>query len=164
MARTREPVESAPTETRTETRSFRLPTPLLETLRRYSRESGISVNELAHRYLDEGLRRSAHPLITFRDAAGGRRPVLSGTRLDVAQVIETVRNARARGRAAAREAAEYLGITEAQVRECIRYYGGYRDEVDAWIDRMHAISEREEEASRQESALLDEGADGTQLR
>jgi uncharacterized protein (DUF433 family) len=32
-----------------------------------------------------------HPLIYFRDGASGRRPALLGTRLDVADVIETIR-------------------------------------------------------------------------
>ena len=46
---------------------------------------------LAERYLEEGLRMDEHPLIYFRDGANGRRPALLGTRLDVADVIETLR-------------------------------------------------------------------------
>jgi hypothetical protein len=43
-----------------------------------------------------------HPLIYFREGASGRRPALLGTRLDVADVIETVRvNDRSVERAAA---------------------------------------------------------------
>lgn len=130
--------------------SFRLASRLLEALQRHARESGQSMTALAERYLDEGLRREDHPLIVFRDGAAGRRPSLAGTRLDVAQVIETVRNSDN----SIQEAADYLSIPEPWVRACVRYYADYRDEVDEWIERMHAIADREEEAWRREQSAL----------
>lgn len=91
-----------------------------------------------------------HPLIAFREGAGGRRPALAGTRLDVWQVVETVRASRN----SIADAAEYLGIPEAHVRAATAYYAQYQDEVDQWRERMHAIAEREEEAWRREQAVL----------
>jgi uncharacterized protein (DUF433 family) len=105
---------------------------------------------LAARYLDEGLRRERHPLIVFRDGTAGRRAALAGTRLDVWQVIETVRNSDRR----VDEAAAYLAIPEAWVRACVSYYADYQDEVDGWIERMHAVAEREQDAWRREQAVL----------
>ncbi len=130
--------------------SFRLPSELLEALQRAARESGASFTALAERYLDEGLRRELHPLIVFRAGAAGRRPALAGTRLDVSQVVETVRQC---GNSTS-EAAAYLSIPEPWVRACVRYYADYRDEVDGWAERMRAVSAREEDAWRREQAAL----------
>ena len=72
-------------------RSFRFSDSVLASLQERARERGESANALAERYLDEGLRRDDHPLIGFREGAGGRRAALVGTRLDVSQVIDTLR-------------------------------------------------------------------------
>jgi uncharacterized protein (DUF433 family) len=133
-----------------EHRSFRLETGLLEGLQRQARQSGESLTALAERYLDEGLRHEEHPLIVFRTGAMGRRAALAGTRLDVAQVIDTVKHSSN----STREAAEYLSIPEAQVRACVRYYAFYGTEIDEWRERLHAITEREEDAWRREQAAL----------
>jgi uncharacterized protein (DUF433 family) len=122
----------------------------MDTIARRAREAGMSTTALVLRYLDEGLRRDEHPLIAFRDAAGGRRAALLGSRLDVWLVIETLRNAEN----VVAETAEYLGISEAQVRACARYYAFHGDEIDEWTERMHAIAEHEEDAWRREQAVL----------
>lgn len=133
-----------------EHRSFRLERALLDDLQRRARESGESLTALAERYLDEGLRQEEHPLIVFRTGATGRRPALAGTRLDVAQVIETVRQSGNSPRAAA----EYLSIPEPWVSACVSYYADFPEEVDRWLDRLHAIAEREEDAWRRTQAAL----------
>jgi uncharacterized protein (DUF433 family) len=133
-----------------EHRSFRLERGLLEDLQRQARESGESLTALAERYLDEGLRREEHPLIVFRGGAMGRRPALAGTRLDVAQVIETVRHSDNSTEAAA----EYLSIPESWVRASVRYYADFPEEVDQWLERVRAIAEREEDAWRRAQAAL----------
>jgi uncharacterized protein (DUF433 family) len=131
-------------------RSFRLPDTLLRELQRHARETGANVTALVERYLDEGLRRDQHPLIGFRETAAGRSAALAGTRLDVWQVIETIRNS---GNDVS-EAAAYLEIPEEHVRACVRYYADHKREIDAWTRRMHDIAEREEEAWRREQAIL----------
>lgn len=130
--------------------SFRLARRLLAALQGRARESGLSMTALAERYLDEGLRREQHPLIVFREGAAGRRATLAGTRLDVWQVIETVRQSDK----STEDAAAYLAIPEPWVRACVRYYADYPDEVDEWTERMHSIAEREEDAWRREQAVL----------
>jgi uncharacterized protein (DUF433 family) len=132
------------------TRSFRLPDDLLASLQDRSEERGESANALAERYLEEGLRRDTHPLIVFREGAAGRRAALAGTRLDVAQVIDTLQAEENSIEATA----EYFDVSEQHVRAALRYYADYREEIDKWRERMQTIAEREEEAWRREQAIL----------
>ncbi|MEK6275822.1 MAG: CopG family transcriptional regulator [Actinomycetota bacterium] len=131
-------------------RSFRFPDTLLASLQGRANERGESANALAERYLEEGLRRDDHPLIVFREGAAGRRAGLVGTRLDVAQVIDTLRESDNSVDATA----DYLDIPEQHVRAAVRYYADFRDEVEAWRERSRAVAEREEEAWRREQAIL----------
>ncbi len=131
-------------------RSFRLSDTLLASLQARAHERGESANAVAERYLEEGLRRDDHPLIMFREGAAGRRASLVGIRLDVSQVIDTLRESDNSISATA----EYLGISEQYVHAAVRYYAEFREEVDAWRERVRAIAEREEEAWRREQAIL----------
>ena len=124
-------------------------------LERRARESGMSAAALYERFLDEGLRREAHPLVLFRDAAGGRRATLAGSRLSVAQVIETVKATEGGSDdARIRDAAEYLGIPVGHVQASIRYYASFKDEVDAWLAQTAEAAEREREAWQREQAVF----------
>jgi uncharacterized protein (DUF433 family) len=130
--------------------AVRVPPRTLEHLRRRAREAGQPQTALAERYLEEGLRMDEHPLIYFREGASGRRPALLGTRLDVADVIETVRvNDRSVERAAA-----YLELPVDRIEACLRYYADYGDEIDEWIDRARSIAEREEARWRRRGEAL----------
>ena len=131
-------------------RSFRFSDALLTSLQERARERGESANALAERYLEEGLRREEHPLVAFREGAAGRRAALVGTRLDVLQVIDTLRESANSVEATA----EYLDIPEQYVRAAVRYYAEFRDEVDEWRERMRTSAEREEEAWLREQAVL----------
>ena len=135
--------------------SIRIRPDLKEALARRAREAGTSPAALYERFLDEGLRHEEHPLILFRDGAGGRRAVLAGSRLAVAQVIDTLMATEGETDAArVRETAEYLAIPVAYVTACIRYYAEYKAEVDAWRARAAEVAEREHEAWLREQAVL----------
>ena len=134
----------------TRPRSFRLSEPLLEALQTRARERGESTNAVAERYLEEGLRRDDHPLIVFREGPAGRRATLAGTRLDVSQVIETLRESEN----SLDKTAEYLGVPAGYVTAAVRYYAAFPAEIDEWRERLRAIAEREEEAWRREQAVL----------
>jgi uncharacterized protein (DUF433 family) len=135
--------------------SVRLRPDLKQELERRARDAGTSATALYERLLDEGLRREDHPLILFRDGAAGRRPTLAGTRLAVAQVIETLRATDGESEAARiRDTADYLGIPVAHVQACVRYYAAYRDEIDAWQARAVDAAEREHEAWLREQAVF----------
>lgn len=130
--------------------SFRFNPRTVERLRRRSHEVGAPQAALAERYIDEGMRIDEHPGIYFRDGGSGRRPAVLGTRLDVAQIIETLRQ----NENSIAETAEYLDISPAQVEAAVRYYAAYRDEVDEWIEQSRAIAERERELWRRQQDAL----------
>jgi uncharacterized protein (DUF433 family) len=135
--------------------SMRLRPDLREALAARAREVGTSASALYERYLDEGLRQERHPLILFRGGEGGRRPVLAGSRLTVAQVIDTVKATDGASDAERiRDAADYLAIPVPHVAASIRYYAEYQDEVDAWRERASELATREREAWRREQAVL----------
>lgn len=111
---------------------------------------GVSRNELAERYLIEGVAQDEFPQIAFRDGALGRRAILLGTRLDVWQVIETVRN---HGNSV-ELAAGYLDLPAERVRVAVRYAAAHRDEVEEIAAREIAAAARAEELGRAEQELL----------
>lgn len=110
-----------------------------------AKELAESRNSLAERLLDEGLHTERHPLIVFREGASGlRRPALVGTRLDVSQIVDTVRQS---GNSLI-EAADYLGVAEAQIRAAVDYYADFTDEVDR--DRAEQVEFEQRERARWE--------------
>ena len=130
--------------------AFRFDPITVRRLKQRARETHAAQTALAERYIEEGLRRDEHPFISFRDGEAGRRPALPGTRLDVAEVIETIRQ----NQNSVEEAADYLEMPSEHVEACLRYYADYKDEIDAWIERSHAIAQRERErAERRRQAL-----------
>ena len=129
-------------------RSFRLPAATLERLDRRARERGQSANAVAARLIEEGLRAEDHPLIYFREGAGGRRSALLGSRVDVWQVVDTLRE----HDGSVAETARYLQQPEVKIRAAARYYGEFRDEVDDFACRAREAARREEDALRRSAA------------
>jgi hypothetical protein len=82
--------------------------------------------------------------IHFVDGALGRRPAVLGSGLDVWEIVEVAKD---NGGSVA-DTAAYLEIDPRLVESALRYYGGYRDEIDDWIERVHALDEREESTWR----------------
>ena len=130
--------------------AFRVLPRTLEHLKRRAREAGQPQTALAERYIEEGLRMDEHPLIYFRDGAAGRRPALLGTRLDVADVIETIRQ----NDNSVERTTTYLELPVDRIEACLRYYADYSAEIDDWIERARAIAEREEERWRRRGEAL----------
>jgi uncharacterized protein (DUF433 family) len=123
-------------------RSFRLAAETLQLLSERAVETSETRNALAERLIAEGVRIDRHPLIAFRRGASGlRRPALAGTRLDVWQVIDTVRGEQ--GDVAA--AAAYLGIPERLVRAAVDYYAEFAEEIDDYRAEELRFAERERE-------------------
>jgi uncharacterized protein (DUF433 family) len=119
-------------------------------LERAAERRGISRNELAERYLIEGIAQDEFPQIAFRDGVLGRRAILLGTRLDVWQVLETVRN---HGNSV-EQAAEYLDLPAERVRAAVRYAAAHKDEVEEIAAREIGAAARAEELWRAEQELL----------
>jgi uncharacterized protein (DUF433 family) len=123
-------------------RSFRVPVDLLDELDAHAERSSESANALAVRLIAEGLRLSEHPLVYFRVGGSGiRRPALVGTRLDLWQVIATLR---ANGNDVA-STAKSLQVSVPQVRAAVQYYAEYADEIDAFARDEQAFADRERE-------------------
>lgn len=130
--------------------SVRVAASTFEALDRRAHERGVARNALTERYIAEGVKMDEHPGIAFRDGALGRRAILAGTRLDIWQVVETVRDSGG----SVEEAAGYLGVPPARVQAAITYYAVHRDEVDGIAERERAAAERAEAAWRAGEALL----------
>lgn len=135
----------------TRQRSFRLTDGTLHLLDERAAEHGESSNALAQRLLDESLRLERHPLLRFREGGSGiRRPALAGTRLDVWQVIETLR---AHDNDIESTAA-YFTITPAQVSACVGYYADFQDEIDTYAAAELDAAERERARWEREQRVL----------
>jgi uncharacterized protein (DUF433 family) len=139
-------------ETAKQAVSFRFDPKTVRHLKRRAEEVGAPQAALAERYIEEGLRMDEHPLIYFREGAAGRRPALIGTRLDVATVVDTIRQ----HDNSVEESAEYLDVPVAHVEESLRYYADYKREVDEWIRRARRDAERERKLwERRHEALVE---------
>ena len=130
--------------------SLRIDETLVDGIDRWASRSGLSRNALAERYLAEGQKMDEFPQIYFRSGELGRRAALLGTRLDVWQVMETLRSHDNSGE----DAAAYLGLSPERVRAAVRYYAANRDEVDEFADRASAAGDRAEQLWRAEQELL----------
>jgi hypothetical protein len=130
--------------------TFRLPEPTLARLDQRAHQIRETRTGLAERYLEEGLRMDEHPGIGFVDGPAGRRAVLVGTGLDVWEAIMVVKANRGSVPAAAR----YLERPEERLREAVRYYAAFPDEIDDWLTRNQEAADREEAAARAERAVL----------
>ena len=94
-----------------------------------ARRNGVAERALAQRYVEEGLRRDAHPLIGFLVGPSGRRARLVGRGLDVWEVIATIRD----NDGSITETAEYLQVPAGLVEAAAAYYGEFRSDIDAEI-------------------------------
>lgn len=118
-----------------------------------SRAAGQSRSQLAKTLLEEGLRMEAHPGITFRAGAAGRRPGLAGGP-DIWEVARVLKGIEARGDEVVARTAELTGLAPEQVAGAVRYYAEYRDEIDDWLRRVDAAAAAAEAAWRRERDLL----------
>ena len=123
--------------------TLRLAPGIRQRLTEWARRAGLPERSLAQRYVEEGLRHDAHPLIQFLDGPSGRRASLVGRGLDVWEVIATIRD----NHGSIREAAEYLQVPAGLVEAAVAYYGEYRDEIDQEISLNEAEYERGQAAA-----------------
>lgn len=126
------------TERVTDHYTLRLAPGTRQRLSDWARRARLPERALAQRYLEEGLRHDAHPLIHFVDGPSGRRASMVGRGLDVSEVIATVRD----NDGSIKDAAEYLNVPTGLVEAAVAYYGEYKDEIDAEIEFNEAEYER----------------------
>lgn len=133
--------------------SVRFPTPVAERLRARAASSAESASGLAQRLVDEGLRMDAHPGVIFRSGPSGRRAGLSRGP-DVWEVVGLVRTLEPRGEEAIAEAAQWLGLGDAEVRVALAYYGTFPDEVEADIEANEVAARNQQRAWEAQQRLL----------
>ena len=121
--------------------------------RRVAGTPGATPSGLVQRLVDEGLRMAEHPGVVFKDGPGGRRPALK-VGPDIWELVKFLREIDERGERAIEAASEVFVIPDSAVRAGLAYYTSYPDEIDAWIADAEAVSERAEQAWRQQQELL----------
>jgi hypothetical protein len=134
--------------------SIRFDPAILERLRRRARAiPGSTPSGLAERLVDEGLRLTEHPGITFKDGPTGRRAALF-LGPDVWEVAKTMRELDERGEAAVAAAAELLNLAPEQVRVALRYYAAFSEEIEGEITLADEESQAAERSWRLQQRLL----------
>ena len=130
--------------------SLRPRTSTLDRLRERARLLGLKHTVLAERYLEEGALMDEHPGIHFVEGAMGRRPAVIGTGLDVWEIVMVAQG----NHGSVTETAAYLSIEPGLVEIALRYYGANQASIDAWIARVDAFNEREEQIWRAARSAL----------
>ena len=133
--------------------SVRFPAGVAHRLRETAATGSESTSGLAQRLVDEGLRMADHPGIVFRAGPSGRRAALAAGP-DVWEVVALVRSLDQRMEAAVAEAAEWLALSERQVRTALGYYGEYPTEVDTEIEANERAAERARRSLEVQQQLL----------
>jgi uncharacterized protein (DUF433 family) len=124
--------------------TMRVAPEVLRGIEREANRTGRPLTTLAADLLEEGLAMRMYPGIWYREGAAGRRPALMGHRIDVRQVVETVRE---EGGDLER-AANYFRIPIGLVRSAMEYYADHKDAVDQWIGREREYAAEAEERWR----------------
>lgn len=117
------------------------------------RWAGETKSRLAQRYITEGMEMEEYPGIVFRDGPGGRRAGLAAGP-DVWQLIGVFQGSGKKGEAAVRQTADWLDLSQDQVRAAISYYAAHQQEIDEWIRRNDEEAEVAEAAWLREQELL----------
>lgn len=121
--------------------SVRLSNQIAQRLRDRAAVDKEAISGLAQRLLDEGLRMDAHPGVVFRGGPGGRRAALMRGP-DVWEIVGLLRSLETSGEAAVTEAGSWLGLTEAQIRAALGYYGVFPEEIDAQVAANDTAAEQ----------------------
>lgn len=127
--------------------SLRMAESTLAALEGRARDAGEPRGTLVERYIVQGVRRDEHPGIDLTWTPYGWRARLAGRRLDVHEVIATLKASA--GDVDATAAHHEVGRD--RVLDCVRYYAAHAAEVDAYAAEVderarlaHAAWEREQ--------------------
>ncbi|MGH8829427.1 MAG: DUF5615 family PIN-like protein, partial [Jiangellaceae bacterium] len=115
---------------------------------------GVADDTLAQRLVDEGLRAQEHAGIVFRAGPTGRRAALGGGGPDVWEVVAALRYTSARGDAAVSATAEDMGLSTAQVKSALDYYGSYPDEIGEQVAENERAADDAHAAWKAQRQLL----------
>lgn len=99
-------------------------------LKRAAKREQRPKGALAERILREGLEMDRFPGLIFIGTPPARRPAISGTGLDVWEVVATAQNCKNPD-----EALDLLNIKPMHLRTALDYYKGHREEIDQQVER-----------------------------
>jgi hypothetical protein len=133
--------------------SIRFDQVLLERLRRRASAQATTPSGLAQRLVDEGLRTQEHPGVVFRDGPSGRRAALTAGP-DVWEIVAALRYSSARGEAAIAATADEMGLSVAQMKTALDYYGSYPEEIDGQVAENERAADEAYAAWQAQQQLL----------
>jgi uncharacterized protein (DUF433 family) len=113
-------------------KSLRIPPETLREIEGVAEEAGLDFSTAANQLLEEAVRMRRCPGIIFTSGPSGRRATLSGTGLDVWEVIATYKSL---GKSLKRLGKTYHWLTETQLRSALAYYALYPQEIEAQLKR-----------------------------
>lgn len=140
-------------------RSVRFDPDVLDRLNRILRDRpGHTVSSLVNRLVDEGLRMSEHPGVTFRDGPSGRRAALINGP-DIWEVAAAVKEARAADPnldpdAVVEMVAETTSVPANYIVIALRYWAAYPSEINERVAANDAAAGAAFEQWRRERDLL----------
>ncbi len=109
--------------------SMRVPEEARKRLERFSRSLGKKPSEAGAMLLEEGLRRSEHPYIDFRNTRIGRQAYLKGSRLAVWYIYQLVRDYES----STARASEHLHLSESKIKAALHYAECFPTEIETAI-------------------------------
>jgi uncharacterized protein (DUF433 family) len=116
-------------------KSIRIPDELAKTIQEEADISGRDFSAVANELLAEAVKMKRCPGIFFADGPSGRRARITGTGLDVWEIIATYKSLN-RDDARLREA--YHWLSEPQLRAALSYFRLYPDEIERQLARNEA--------------------------
>ena len=111
-------------------KSLRIPLETVKEIERIASESGLDFSAVAKDLLLEAVKMRRCPGVTFADGVTGRRARVSGTGLEVWEIIATYKSVKNNFE---RLQKAYHWLTEQQLRAAIGYYSLYLKEIEDQI-------------------------------
>lgn len=113
-------------------KSLRIPAERVAAVERLARRLGLDFSGAVNELLEEALRMHRFPGIVFTTGPAGRRATISGTGIDVWEVVaagKSLDNDLRRLRRA------YAHLGESQIEAALAYYRSYPEEIDERLAR-----------------------------
>lgn len=133
--------------------SYRLDERLKSRLAAQAAVEGIPESALVSRLLDEGMKTSAHPGITYRGGPSGRRAGLA-CGPDVWEVIVAIRHAEGQGDEKIASAAEHMGVAERLIRLAVAFAAAHPEEIEDRIAANDVAAEQARLLAEQRERLI----------
>lgn len=119
-------------------KSIRIHEKTLKEIEQIARDTGKEFSVVANELLDEAVKMQRCPGIVFTEGTTGRRARISGTGIEVWEVIATYKGV---DEDVNRLKKAYHWLSEQQLRSAIVYYKTYPEEIDLLIKQNEGLTE-----------------------